>query len=94
MTAVSVGVLVSGEVRLGIWCEHCLLMSRFEVDLFVLSDDGLSPARDGQRLHGEPTTSLTRADQLGRGGRSSRRSDSPYDELPGRFYWLSTRPVL
>jgi hypothetical protein len=44
MTAVSVGVLVSGEVRLGIWCEHCLLMSRFEVDLFLLGDDGLSPA--------------------------------------------------
>jgi hypothetical protein len=42
MAATVVGRIVSGDVRLGIWCDRCLLMSRFEVDVFVLSDDGLS----------------------------------------------------
>lgn len=41
--------LVAGGPMVGLWCEKCLLPSRYEVPLYVLDDDG--PVRIGTYHH-------------------------------------------
>lgn len=42
MSSVVVATVTPGEPRLGIWCDRCLLSSRFEVDVFIVSVHGVS----------------------------------------------------
>lgn len=39
--------LVPGTPKLGLWCDTCLLPSRYEIPLYVLGDDG--PIRVGTK---------------------------------------------
>lgn len=42
MASIVIAQFVQGTPRLGIWCDKCLLSSRFEFDVFLLDDDGMS----------------------------------------------------
>lgn len=35
--------LAAGMERYGLWCDTCLTSARYEIDISVLSDDGVSP---------------------------------------------------
>lgn len=35
--------LAAGSVTTGVWCESCLLPSRYEATVYVIADDGPRP---------------------------------------------------
>lgn len=40
--SVAIAVIVTGTPRTGIWCDRCLTSAGWEVDVHLLTDDGLS----------------------------------------------------